>query len=583
MPALEEKRKLSVSVDTNRQRPESEGTTPFEIWDNSSIENFAGKYPLVFDVIGELVQNGIDAGADRLRILADYSVRNNRTLTVTDNGTGATLAMVAEAFTNVGKSIKVGPERYGKFGYGFMSPYGKCERFAFTTKHVDEGETAYRTWTFSKEILASKKIGQIPWKAESNLVFVENETATLPTKLRSHQRATWRTRVHMSGITTDSRVSKIDLDAIVTELARRFRDKILERKIDIKILFRNESGKEVPRTVTVQRFQGKPLEAHSLKNPAAGTVEFKLLLALKTADGRQGKVEFNTRAQEGLPQRLTAEQFFRCAAFHEIPVRKEAKEALLSGVFEGEILAEKVKLDKSRTAFILDDALWGFCDSLEKWFEEAGARHYEKVIRENKDIRYSRIGDEVLAFLRQLLKSQPSLVEALSKLMPNGRDILRIKEPLIRPPIDTEKPPVERPKKPDGSDTPKDKPPRKPRGKTHGGSNRGGIGLGLEFVEFETSRTPYELDLGEGVLYFNTTHQFWAYCDSTDTRLKQYQIVTAQIALVEARYADTTAGPMVHHCLYDLLKAQVMNIVNNTFLTGGTGKGTVFRELTFDN
>jgi len=564
------------------------GKTPIRVHIGKALELFAAQYPTVMEVVYELVQNAIDAEAAQIRIRVNYNKRKERTLTVTDNGTGATPEMVAEALINVANTLKVSGDKYGQFGLGFMSPLKKCEAFEFTTKFREEPDTDFRTWLFSSEIIGLQDLSEIKWSLEEGMLFISDSNATVPTKLRNREPVPWRTRVRMRHVTKDKRIAHIDMDELVTEIGRRFRDKILENDVDIKVSFLDENGrKELTRTVSPQRYQGRPLDAHTTTDNHAGTTEFQMFLALKGSNGRQGRVEFSTRAQKGLRQRLTDDQFKRCIAHCGIPMRSDVLGALGSGVFEGEVIAQHVTLNPNRTSFVSDDALWGFCGSIERWFDEVGKRHYEKVLKENQEYRYVQIGEQVLDFLERLIKSSPGFLESLRSILPAGITISRAgtgggtPPELPEPKKQSECEEEEKNKKPLGPEKPKpDDPSKKPKGKVVGGTNlRGGLGLRFEYVEFEMTRQPYELDVDEGVLRFNIHHQFWSYCNPSDRNLRQYITIAAQIALMEARYQDG-GGPMLHHCLYDILRVQVMNIVNHGFLAGTPG--AAIRELIFD-
>ena len=578
-----------TTIEDPRLTPRT-GKTKFKVHIGAALELFGSQYPTIHDVVLELVQNEIDAEGKYIRVRINYVKGEERTLTVAGDGTGATVDMVAEAFANVANRDKPkGKDKYGQFRLGFMSPLGKCSRFALTTCHCNAPPTEYRTWSFDTErVVKTQHFEEIGWNMEEQFVFAPDPAVALPTKLRNRERVSWRTRVHLEGVTTDRRIARIDLDELTTEIARRFRDTILERGINIKVSFRDEKGnKELTRTVSPQRFQGRSLNVCTIANDQAGTTEFQMFLAFKGTGGRNGQVEFSTRSQTGLRQRLTIKQFRQCIDVCGIPMRVDILNALESGVFEGEIIAQKVKLNPNRTSFADGEPLWGFCESIEQWFREVGSKHYEAVQRENQEYRYTKIGDEALEFLQRAIRSSPGLMETLCTILPKGVNIPRAgkkteNEPGKNSPdilsIQPTQPPTDQDDEGKGSKKPLPSGGEKVISES---KPRGGLGLRLEYVESEMTRSPYELDLEGGVLRFNTLHQFWSYCNPNDRHLRQYITVAVQVALLEARYQSSGGSSVLHHCLYDLLRFYVVNILNSGYFTTG-GSGAVIKELVFD-
>jgi len=551
------------------------GVTQIKIPPGRALEHFARDYPDVARVIYELIGNEVDEGATWINITINYS--SERTLVLTGNGIGTDADRMNEAMVSVTCSLK-GTDKYGQHGLGFFSPYGKCEYFTFTSLKEGDEPRNYRTWKFD-ESLKEKGVDHVTWVAEHHLLYWPDENLQVRKEMRHLQRVPWRTRIEMVGITKDKRLSKIDLDEIVSELGRRYREKIQERDIQITIRFTDERGVRHPtRKVVPTRYTGRELDVATFSNIDAGATEFKLFIANKGPDGRNGVVEFSTKTEKThLRNRVKATDFFRCVDNAGIPLDRHVKEALLSGTFEGEIVAEKMKSSTNRVSFIADDALIGFCDTLEQWFGEVGSKHYEKVIREAQDVRLSKLGEETIGFIKLLSKCNPTLFHELSTILPKGDDIGGNKGEKEKDP----KPPEPGPKKPtpDPKPRPEPDPKRKKIKRRLGGSSGDKVGLKglhIEYVELENTRDVFDFDVSRGTIYVNIFHPYRVYCDTSDARLRQYLIAVAQTAVIWTLYEGKPEEQIVQKALMYSLGVQVLNIVNQNPLTGGTG---AFREI----
>ncbi|OHA32633.1 MAG: hypothetical protein A2928_01880 [Candidatus Taylorbacteria bacterium RIFCSPLOWO2_01_FULL_45_15b] len=533
----------------------------------NAIKAFANHYQKVHEVGLELVQNAVDARATIIRINIDYRDPQNRSVEVTDNGTGASKERVALLLQSIGVSLKLqDADSYGEFGQGFVSPHGKCESHEFTTCWEGEDVTAYRTWFFPKVIPETG----IEWKPERGLIYAP-DNRVLPTKQRSLQKVDWRSRVRMKQVTKDRLISAIDIDMLVSDIARRFRHKIRERNIDIRIKYFNKKGeKELTRRVIVEEFTGSALDVCTFSHQDAGLTEFRLYLANKGTGGRKGEVRFLTRSQKGIPQPISCKEFFSSIDRHEIPVEASVRQAITSGIFEGEIVFEKLVLSEDRKSFVFSNALWGGCDTIEQWYKSVGSQHYDKVMRENQDYRYEKICKGISDYIARVSKLFPGLLAGI-ELIQKGK-LLGGDEKKDEPPGPTEKPLPPDPPKPKSDKPKKPRKPRSPRTRTK-------YGFDIQISELDDTLTTHEFDSDEGVLHVNAINPCFSACDvgPGDKKMQWYVATVVNAALVELRYKRlhaTTAEGMAR----DLIRLNSMVILNSTNLDGSSG---IFREIQF--
>src|SRR5262245_46808610 len=89
-----------------------------EVHQGELIYRTAQVYPTLFRAALELVQNEIDAGANKVWIILN---RKERDLIVRGNGKGASRAKFDRSLGSIGQSLK-DLDQYGQFGYGLLSP-----------------------------------------------------------------------------------------------------------------------------------------------------------------------------------------------------------------------------------------------------------------------------------------------------------------------------------------------------------------------------------------------------------------------------------------------------------------------------
>lgn len=531
----------------------------------------AKNYANLVAVIDEVVQNGIDAGADRLRI--EVNLKRGH-LHVYDNGTGASREKIGKALDSIGDTMKA-KDKFGKFGLGLIAPLSIADDFTLTTC-PDARLGSYSAYEFVTREIAEQKSVNIPGK-------------TVDLAYEPDGKVWWRTEVHARGLTKDLRKTSVTAEEIAESVSLKFGEAILERGIKITVEFTDRDSTQTTVKVQPREFTGEPLPKFSSARKECGKVEATLFVARRERKGRKGEITFGTLDN---PSRLTVRQFAACAAnLLEGTIAK----ALLSGVLEGIVLCEKVTLHEDRTRFEDDDALFAFCETLEEWYRKVGKETLQQTAETDADDRFQRIGTEVMPFAELLLKQdQFKQVASRINIGTIGTGHARVPKKIIigkdaGTAVSTDGNPFgDRGEgggngaggKPGKTELPTHRP-----GIIYGnkGSRRTEVkgsstGLRFEFVDFqpELFRVPFEFDPESGTLSFNRCNQNWGLCQENDGFMRQYYVavVTAALALETFRDpANSQLSEEVRRFSFESLNHHVFAIMNSEAMTAEVPKG----------
>lgn len=544
---------------TNRNLQNSETEIRFN--QGQALLHLASTYPALQDVILELVQNSldIDVKATRIAIKVNYK---DRTIVVTDNGLGISVELMNKRLASVAERGRKGRGALGQFGLGMISALGKCERFTFTSCCSPHKNLFYR-WVFPKTLVDQPGALKIQCALDSNLTTEENA--------KGMTFVPWRSQVKIEGFTKDEFISKMDIDELANAIRDRYAAVMRRNKVSINIVFHDEKGKKQERpNVTAPVFTGKQLEYRELKNAECGKIGFNMFVSRKTNKGRKGTVVMGVM---GSDFRFPFRYF---APFATTMLREEVMDALNSGVFEGEILAEKVKLAPNRQTFVKDEPCFALCVAIEEWYDAYGKACLDEARQERQDERHQTLGLRALKVLEDLIFKNAEYASLLNVLKSftfgtvgthhtkvDGRDFGSQDENTLK----TQAAPGEKKGEGNGSDGSKEpqehKPDHVPKTVAGPKGNRRkrvkGHSTGLEFAfegEEENRLDLWRLDTTEGVLYFNTVHPLWDLCQRKDTALIRLQEYIALQALtlqtmpetfrdVQRRAFDELMGPFV--------------------------------------
>lgn len=522
----------------------------------------AGAYPMILEVILEQVQNALDANAKTIWVVLSQKTRH---IAIRDDGEGVGQDVFDEALRQVCHSQKTSG-KLGRFGIGLISPLDKCERSTFIScpKGVDNG---YTEWTFvTKDIRKQEKDVTVPRKERRDLMYIRKKSQAVPKGLTS---VLWRTEVNIFGYTADKMISRIgSIDELAEEIFDRFGALIRRNGVMLNLKFTDEHGAvEVRENIQPKKFVGRSLENVVIQDPKAGRVYFQLYLAQKTTKGQVGKVLVGEADNDF---RIPFSLFARSTDL----LPEEISKALTSGVFEGEILAEHIRLHSNRKSFEKDDSLLGFCTAIETWFRRHGEKYLAEVNEANRDKRYQDLGLDSLRELEEMLK-MPEFIhlrEVMDKFQLGsvGRGHAEPKESSVlgkqaEKSVSThESSTGPKGNESSGGGTPDSPLPDHqpytvagPRGSQRTLVKKDSVGLQFSYITMHGSDRLWELDTKQGVLHLNVSHPQWVLCDVSDRKIRQLQETVAinalMIEVMPKEFQDTlrfvfdeTLPPLLH-------------------------------------
>jgi hypothetical protein len=316
--------------------------------------------------------------------------------------------------------------------------------------------------------------------------------------------------------------------------------------ISVEII--NEDGSVVKRpNVMALNFLGDPLPERTFNSLNAGQTTFRLFYTPQKR-GYVGKVLMGTGSSDfRLPFRL----FARTAVDY---LSAEIMQVLNSGIFEGEIVSQRVELHPDRNTFIKNDAFLDLCIAIDDWYEKFGKEYAERVKERRQDTRLQTLAIKSLRVIDELLKEEvhaplrdvintfkfgtvgnghapipkkhlKGLQELTSLSATNGGACIPREE---------------------GDDKPAERPPGSPekeKDEHHPGTATGPRGirrkivkygsLGLQFSREMLEGDPdlWKLDVEYGILTFNMRHPLWIKCVDNDSALMKLQECVALQAL----------------------------------------------------
>jgi hypothetical protein len=349
----------------------------------------AEKYATLPDVIKELIQNALDAKANKVWVTINLA---EHVVIVRDNGVGASQEDIDIAMATIGQSQK-DATALGRFGIGAVSPVGKLSEdgvYYFTSCPSKPHAQIFRTWT-----LARKDIEQMV----DSLRFPVRERPEISGRSRSNRQIQWNTEARMEGVTQDRELSAIDLETLHRQILANFGQALKKLKAVIEIEFTDATGhKHRPLQIRYTRARGTRLPHYQVHQ---GTVRagFDLIKVDRTPLGYKGEVRFGESGDfSGF--RISLAQFLMVAIDY---LSQEARDALRSGLFDGDIIGDTIKLTPSRRGFHKGDQLRDFCIAIDRWYEEVGRQHMEVLRDEKLDAKRQKNGAASMAKIRAML------------------------------------------------------------------------------------------------------------------------------------------------------------------------------------
>jgi len=523
----------------------------------------ARTYPSVPKVLLEVIQNGIDSGANRIEVEVN---QQRRSFGVRDNGSGCGVEKFQKALRNLGSTMK-GKDKYGRFGRGLVAPLSVAEE-GFTFTSCEKPSTSpYYTYTFNPKAIISQAVVKIGGEESSNLKF------------NPDGKVWWRTLVEAKKLTRDRRLSSLTIKSLIDEILTKFSEAILSRFILISVKVTDSEGDVKSENVVASEYTGEKLPPFEANDEETGNISIELYVSKFTRGGRKGKVVFGTTDN---PSRISIAEFIDNTRGGML--QAEVGRALNSGIFEGKILCEKVELNPDRTRFEDTEALTGFCLAIEDWWTKQGKAIVTELREKDDESRFQKLGESVMPYAELLLRQEryKAVVDSI-EIGTTGRGHAKLSSrKLIGDDVGTSIA--------SGSNTFSgkvgegdggSKGPRKENGKENSGHRPGIVygphgqrrkevkgsstGLRISFVEMENINIPFTFDSVTGNLTFNLDHPNWAACEETDDTLMKYEIAVITLALSLELFNTGPEGPSeeVLEFAFLSLKEQVFAITNS--------------------
>lgn len=498
----------------------------------SVLRHLADAYPSIEQMLMEIIQNIVDAGASRAEIVLDLE---RRTLMVFDNGEGCSREQFAVVVGAIGQtqkgSLVLGRFKpLGYFGIGVASPMGgKCRQYYFTSAPKDKkGKTGWEGYTthIFDDVIAGKR-DDIPW------VEAERFNQSLPW---------WNTHVQIKGLNPNrlAKSRRLNLSTILEDGGVRFGEALRDRslaskRLEIKVTVKGKTGEVEVGVIEPLDFRGRKLDAVTLQSKEAGAIQFRLYACDKANKGRL-LVQIGSS-----PYQVPWESMANQAA--EYLLDEEIVRIVGSGHFEGLIIAEKCAWNLERTAFEESDRTLDFYAQIEQWAKKYGRPLLEGIKAQGRSTRYEQIGLRVVNYLMAMKEQGVDVLGVcLSNFVgsvSNGHvPIKGAKETTparSQPGHSHEGPGQER-----GGGQPKGEHKdaihlgvATERG-TRRVASASQRGLTISYEEMPGSAARFEARPEEGTVAINYRHPDFAECEGSDVKLELYVRTLVRHALVRA-------------------------------------------------
>jgi hypothetical protein len=542
---------MRISRSTPAPAPREE-RVPMGLHAGKAMLKLARTYPSAVRMILEFIQNSIDSEAENIWVRVDF--RSSRTITVRDDGDGSTPARLNHALSAIASTIKPSG-KLGRWGLGFISFLDKCGE-CFYTSTPRASSSAFNEWHFDCPRIAEQASDiSIGMRACPDLVYSRAKAG----KQSGKEYVNWRSEIRVLRFHKDPVLSKINVEQLTESIQDRFSDPMRKLKTVVHVVIINEDGRKEEAQITAKAFTGRRLQEFTATDRDAGMTFFSLYLSPRSK-GHKGKVVVG---ELGDAYRFEFAKFVKNCPNEYLPT--EAVEALQSGIFEGEILSTNARLHPGREAFEVDEALVGFCATLQDWFDKVGKHHVLDVKEAHRDKVNQERGLLSLRVVAKMLEDPrfASLAEVVKSFgvgtIGEGHTPVEAKKVGETKALSIT---AGQPQLLSGSGTDRDRsaPEREkeghqpftvagPRGKTRTLVRDNSVGLQFAYDGVTNSKRVWELDEKRGVLLLNTYHWLWGMAerggDKTVMRFQEYIAIQAlQLAAMgetESRWHSETA------------------------------------------
>lgn len=354
------------------------------------IQYLAEAYGTGFEVVREGVQNAIDKHARNVYVEIDCQ---KHLVSVYDDGNGANEVEVAQKFSNIGLSLKLGQaDMMGQKGIGNLAAFSIGSTWQLFTKDILKGGRLV-AYTFQRSELS-----------KGSDVTLQSETVAFKSPPGAPFPAT--TMLRITDVDQGVLRQLGDKATIERTLREAFNAKLRGEKISLRVSYRNAKGQATDFIVKPTKFRGTELES----------VEYETKYGLVTFEF------YHSFEPHKDPSILVLHQgvySIPLSNFFKLKILDRELEPLFEkGYFEGEIRLGFCKLNAQRTVFENSPEQEAFVGAVNSFAKEILKPLIDQFESAGRQERLKRIAESVLKKMRQFLNKNPNL------LPPNLKSIL---------------------------------------------------------------------------------------------------------------------------------------------------------------
>lgn len=344
-----------------------------------TLLHLADSYARPTQVILELIQNAIDAGAKNiyLKVVAGRASRQ-RIIYCADDGAGASFEELEQRFQRISEQQKTG--KIGHKGIGNLASLAIAEGFSLTTRPGGPLATRERYFTIKLSRTGLEEMAEgvtLPYLRETK-EFRPGAEHKLATDFGIS------TLLIVQGVRQAALRQLADASTIAQTIENRFAPQILERKIRIWV---DAGGHRL--LVQPAAFPGTP-ETTEIET-LSGTVRFEIFVGTKPVKTPKLAVIHGK----------TPEEQYAIPFGPFLEISPAVREVFNSGLLQGNVYVPFCRLTPDREEFEYDDELSAFWEALETYAKLYGRKILERISEEKRDVKIAQV---LLGALRRLEK-----------------------------------------------------------------------------------------------------------------------------------------------------------------------------------
>lgn len=342
----------------------------------------AQSYNSGFAVTREGVQNAFDKKAKNVYIKIDCKTC---TITIYDDGNGASEKEIREKFDNIALSLKINdPEQMGEKGIGNLAAFAIGQTWNLITTDI-LSRSGLRAYSFDRSELSkgsklNYKIEAVPFKSVPGAPF----PAT--------------TMLRIDGVDEGILRQLGDKGTIDQTLREAFYTILSKQKVSLKVSYRNFKGQVSEFSVKAPKFRGTPLEPVEYDTDF-GPVTFEFYHSMEPVNDPAILVVHNGNYS------LPVSNFFMTKV-----IPKEFESLYSKGYFEGEIRLGFCQLNADRYAFQHNIEQQAFVRAVSDFSSEILKPLIQQFEASDRQEKLRKIAESVLKRSMQWLNKHPNLI-----------------------------------------------------------------------------------------------------------------------------------------------------------------------------